>query len=241
MATFGCEDSFEVVEIEVNTRCNLACSYCPNSVEGYARAERRMSSALFSKITDELSQLSFAGRVSFHFYNEPLLRKDLAELVREIRAKVPMVFIDIYTNGDLLSDQKYAELLEAGVDRFYVTLHDAVQFPDRDYQLVQAPQAMTISGRGGLIEESRVALKLPCFAPAEMLTIRHDGIVVLCCEDADQTHIVGDVKSTSLSEIWNSPHLVSVRRLLTEGRRQEVGGICTGCTSRAHPIRGTAI
>ncbi len=232
---------FEVIEIEVNTRCNLKCEYCPNSVSGYAGVERRMSSALFSKVCDELADLSFCGRISFHFYNEPLLRKDLSGLVREARNKVPMAFIDIYTNGDLLSDTKYKELLEVGADRFYVTLHNATSFPNREYQLVQTPQAMTLTGRGGLIDETKIALTVPCYAPSEMLTLRHDGTVVLCCEDAGQSHVVGNAMSRSLYDIWNDSHLSAIRRLLAAGRREKVGGICRGCTSRAHPISGTAI
>ena len=232
---------FDVVEIEVNKRCNRACSYCPNSQSGYASREARMEAQLFSKICIELAELRFAGRISFHFYNEPLLRKDLATLVSEIRAMVPMAFIDIYTNGDLLTEKKYAELIAAGADRFYITRHSFDDFQNRDYQVVQMPSAMTLSGRGGMIETTLEPLDLPCFAPSEMLSVRHDGTVVLCCEDAEQSQILGNARFQSLVEIWNDKRFDTLRKLLQKGDRASAGGICAGCTNRAHPLPGTAI
>jgi MoaA/NifB/PqqE/SkfB family radical SAM enzyme len=41
-----------------------------------------------------------------------------------------------------------------------------------------------------------------CAAPAHFLTILADGKVALCCADQDGKHILGDVATHSLEEIW---------------------------------------
>src|SRR6185503_15506674 len=78
-----------VVEIEVSVRCNRSCIYCPNSKVGSTSPFSFMDIELFRRIIAQLSQISFSGRLSFHFYNEPLMRKDLEKLVAIARAPLP--------------------------------------------------------------------------------------------------------------------------------------------------------
>jgi 2-deoxy-scyllo-inosamine dehydrogenase (SAM-dependent) len=63
-------------------------------------------------------------RISYHLYNEPLLRRDLAQLVGVVDRLLPEALQLVNTNGDLLDDAHYLELRRAGVDYFYVTRHE---------------------------------------------------------------------------------------------------------------------
>ena len=90
----------KMVEIETYTACNRRCSYCPNAT--HERPDAFMSEALFASIIDQLSELQFGGRMSFHFYNEPLLDPRLTDFIRHSRQQLPSIRIVLYSNGDLL-------------------------------------------------------------------------------------------------------------------------------------------
>ena len=73
---------------------------------------------------DELAEIGYHGRICPVFYGEPLLEKRLVDFMRYIRTKLPKSWIEIYTNGDLLTPEKYSLLQQAGVDLFFITQHD---------------------------------------------------------------------------------------------------------------------
>lgn len=231
---------FQVVEIEVNTRCNLRCPYCPQSYEWFRRPESRMDDALFGSIIGQLAEVQFAGRLSFHLYNEPLLRKDLTRLVAWARESLPLAWLVLYTNGDLLDHARHHALLDAGIDRFLVTRHRGAPLPERAFQEVRFPGEFMLSNRGGLMAGSG-SRPLPCHAPMEMLMIRCDGSVVLCHEDAAKQEVIGDARKQSLEEIWTSERLDAYRRALEAGNRSGAAGICANCNNRLHPLPDTSI
>lgn len=230
-----------VVEIEVNSRCNRRCIYCPNSVPSFPSVERYMSRELFEKIIFELADIKFSGRLSFHFFNEPLLRRDLEELVRWARLQLPLAYFVLYTNGDLLSENRYTDLLDAGMDHFLVTRHDFDSYPERRFQFVQHPNNFTVSGRGGTIAQSSEPLNIACFAPSEMLNVLVDGDVVLCHEDAEKQYIMGSFATQTLTDIWFGKRFAAFRASLEKGDRLGAGGICQRCDNRLYPVPGAAI
>lgn len=232
---------FDVIELEINTRCNRACTYCPNSTSDFMGGELRMSAGLYERILSMLGNIGFSGRLSFHRFNEPLLRKDLAKLIAQARRIVPNAFIVIYTNGDLLDNRRYRELLQAGVDRFLVTRHDYDDFPARPFQFVQHPSNFALSGRGGTVSRATATLMLPCFAPSEMMIVRVNGDVTLCHEDARNEVVLGNLERDSIEQVWFSERVHWLRSLLERGQRAAAGGPCTFCDCRLHPLPGGAI
>ena len=75
-------------EIEINSSCNRACSYCPNSIT--KRDEiGNMEPNIFHRIITELAKHQFKGRVSYHFYGEPLLSRYLSEYIIYVKKKLP--------------------------------------------------------------------------------------------------------------------------------------------------------
>jgi GTP 3',8-cyclase len=200
-----------------------------------------MGRELFDTIIDQLAEIQFTGRLSFHFFNEPLLRRDLEALVTVARSKLPLAYFVLYTNGDLLTDERYAELLSAGMDHFFVTRHDFDAYPTRPFQHVQHPHHFTVSGRGGTIAASTAPLDIACFAPSEMLIITVEGDVVLCHEDAEKQHIMGSFANQTLAEIWFGERFKTFRIPLEDGERFRADTICQRCDNRLYPVPGTAI
>jgi cyclic pyranopterin phosphate synthase len=224
-----------VVEIEVGVRCNRACNYCPNSTVGSTSSSSFMEIDLFRRIIAQLSEIAFSGRLSFHFYNEPLMRKDLEALVVIARAELPLAHLVLYTNGDLLTDTRYQNLLEAGVDFFLVTRHGGEPVKPRLHQLVQFPQDLDLSGRAGAIVGVTSPLRRACYAPSEMLIVTVNGDVVLCHEDARREVVVGNLGRSALRDIWFGEDMERFRHHLLQGRREEAGSICARCDHRAYP------
>lgn len=230
-----------VVEIEVNRHCNRKCSYCPTSLSKGPNKAEMMTVELYHRVIEMLHQIEFSGRLSFHFYNEPLLRKDLEELVAWARAKLPFAFFVLYTNGDLLNQLRYEKLFEAGIDRFKVTRHDWEDFPQRPFQMVQFPDNFAVSGRGGSISQEEHSLDLHCYAPSEMLIVTLNGDVVLCHEDAERKYIMGNLQSQTLSEVWYSNEFKNIRKQLISQKRCSGPAICQKCNSTLYPVPGASI
>lgn len=224
-----------VVEIEVGVRCNRTCEYCPNDTVGTTSSSSFMDIQLYDRIIAQLAEIAFSGRLSFHFYNEPLLRKDLEVLVSAGRRALPLAYFVLYTNGDLLSEARYASLLEAGIDFFIVTRHGLEPMQLRKHQLVQFPQNLDLSGRGGAVESIVRPLRRACHAPSEMLIVTVSGDVVLCHEDARREVVLGNLGKSSLQEIWHGDVMEGIRNHLIRGERQEAGPLCAGCNHRAYP------
>jgi 2-deoxy-scyllo-inosamine dehydrogenase (SAM-dependent) len=194
-----------------------------------------MEIGLYRRIVDQLSRIAFSGRLSFHFYNEPLIRKDLEKLVAIARAALPLAHFVLYTNGDLLNDARYASLLEAGIDFFIVTRHGEEPMRHRPHQLVQFPKDLDLSGRAGAVISVKVPLRRACHAPSEMLIVTVNGDVVLCHEDARREVVVGNMGLSSLEDIWCGDEMERLRHHLVQGDRQEAGSVCARCDHRAYP------
>src|SRR5581483_938051 len=182
-----------VVELEVGVRCNRTCVYCPNSTLGPISSSGFMEIGLFGHIIAQLAEIAFSGRLSFHFYNEPLMRKDLEHLVALARAALPFAYFVLYTNGDLLTDARYEQLLRAGIDFFVVTRHGGEPMKPRLHQRVQFPRDLDLSGRGGAVASVTAPLQRACHAPSEMLIVMVNGDVVLCHEDARREIVIGNL------------------------------------------------
>jgi hypothetical protein len=77
---------------------------------------------------------------------------------------------------------------------------------------------------GTLHRESSV--RYPCYRPWLTFTALWDGRVSLCCADFDGRTILGDLRTATIKEIWNSEAYRAVRRLHLESGGPD---ICRAC------------
>lgn len=106
------------VSFEITHNCNAKCTHC--HLGGHVD-EQRASPERLGQICRELNPLiaQLSG-------GEPLLRKDVEDIVRAFRRPNRAPYIDITTNGFLLTREKYDTLLHAGIDQFGISL----DYPD---------------------------------------------------------------------------------------------------------------
>jgi MoaA/NifB/PqqE/SkfB family radical SAM enzyme len=77
---------------------------------------------------------------------------------------------------------------------------------------------------GTLNRESDV--RFPCYRAWLTFTVLWDGRVSLCCADFDGRHVLGDLRTHSIAEVWNAEPYRATRRI-----HLEEGGpaICQSC------------
>lgn len=226
-------DWFTMVEIEINSNCNRGCPYCPSSKLKRPNIPLYMDNNIFDRIINELQEINFSGRISYHFYGEPLLHPELDDIVENVSKALPQSRQVLYTNGDLLTEEKYLKLRKLGISHFVVTSHDSKPFPSRPAQTVLYPKDLHITYRGGIVGALSKPLTLPCCAPSTMLIVTISGDILLCYEDAKREHVMGNIMHQSLEDIWFSPMFSYIREQLASGNR-DVAGICRICNNTAH-------
>jgi cyclic pyranopterin phosphate synthase len=121
------------LRISVTDRCNLRCHYCmPEDEYLWLPREDVLSFEEIVRLADLLSEAG-VDRVRLTG-GEPLLRRDLSELVRQLAARPWIRDLALTTNGVLLGEQA-ADLYRAGLHRLTVSL-DTLR-PDRFLRLAR--------------------------------------------------------------------------------------------------------
>ncbi len=106
------------VSFEVTYQCNARCGHC--HLGGLFEEERAIPKR-FGELCRELAPV--VAQVSG---GEPLLRKDLIEVIREIKGSGGSGMMVLTTNAGLLTVDKYRELKRAGINEFSISL----DYPD---------------------------------------------------------------------------------------------------------------
>jgi 8-amino-3,8-dideoxy-alpha-D-manno-octulosonate transaminase len=194
-----------------------------------------MDEAIYEKILHNLVDMDFKGTISPHFYGEPLLDKRLPKLMKLTREILPDVEIVVFTNGDFLEQSMYDLLVSNGVNKFIVTAHDddalkrlkGMPFIGNCDIVLQSSIDIYKLNRGGLLYIPQVKAEC-CLFPSEYLVIDYLGNVLLCCNDYLSSNILGNIKSKSVSNIWQSEKYTRIREDLSNGNYSY--GICKKCT-----------
>jgi MoaA/NifB/PqqE/SkfB family radical SAM enzyme len=109
----------KVVYIEVTNRCNLLCETCPRS---YFQREPLKSLSLneFLRIAGQFPHMQ---RALLHGIGEPLLNRELPEIIRTLKGRHVEVIIN--SNGTLLTPLRQTQLIESGLDEYRCSIDGA--------------------------------------------------------------------------------------------------------------------
>ena len=104
-----------LVHFEVTLRCNAHCSFCDYwKTDASARASEMTSFAEAARFFNPML-VTFTG-------GEPLLRRDLEDLVAAVAGAIRLKYITLITHGAMLTLDRARSLWEAGVNQFNVSL-----------------------------------------------------------------------------------------------------------------------
>lgn len=149
----------EYLRVSVTDKCNLRCVYC--MPEGGLPWLHRDEILSYEEIAAIVRAAASVGVRAIRLTGgEPLLRRDLHVLVREI-ARIPGIEdLSLSTNGLLLEEQAEA-LAQAGLQRINVSL-DTLQ-PDRFQQIARRPGLdLVLRGIEAAIAAGFAPLKINC-------------------------------------------------------------------------------
>lgn len=115
------KNNVELVYIELNSKCNRQCWYCPNSFIDRHSQNISMPQELVNKISTELASIDYSGDITFSYFNEPLIDDNLFSNIEIIRSKAPKAYIHFATNGDYLTHDILVRLEKLGINRIIIS------------------------------------------------------------------------------------------------------------------------
>lgn len=139
-----------LVHFEVTLRCNARCGFCDYwKTDPSARAQELGSYADAARFFNPML-FTFTG-------GEPLLRRDLEELVSSVARAVRLKYIIVLTHGGMLTVDRARSLRAAGVDQFNISLdylderHDRARgIPGLTRRIFTTVEGMRSAGLDGI-------------------------------------------------------------------------------------------
>lgn len=234
---------FQQVLIETRTDCNNHCPFCPHAFNN--KKLHVMDWAIFCRIIDNLCEIGYNGRVALMVSNEPLLENRLINMVKYAKDKSPRIFMDITTNGRILSLELVDTLFRAGMDNINVNDYrdDRDSKPEGLSKNLEPIYEAYYNNPKITFERRRLDEKWPNYAgnipqtfdpskfgfcnfPFRKLNISYNGDVVLCCDDFMYATSFGNVMNRNLVDCWNDSVFNNIRLSLLHGKRI---GLCEHC------------
>ncbi len=234
---------FQQVLIETQTDCNNRCPFCPHAFN--KKPLGIMEWSCYTTIIDQLCEMNYNGRVALMLSNEPLLDDRLGDMIVYAKSKSQRLFLDITTNGKLLSVESVDHLFSLGLDNININdyRNDRDKYPEKWSSQLEPIHAAywnnpKVSFRHRRLDDSlpNYAGNIPqtfnkedfgfCNYPFRKLTIAYNGDILLCCDDFMYDTYFGNVLSQKLIDCWNNPKMNNIRLSLLNNKRI---GLCERC------------
>lgn len=237
---------FSIVEFNLCGLCNRKCVFCPrHDAKAFPNTDKHFPPELYEKIMRDLQKLDFNGTLLFSAFCEPLLYRHLEKVIELSKDYCPRARIEMVVNGDLATEEKVAQLFEAGLTTLCISMYDGPHQLEH-FQKLQKKMGLsdeqiflrkrwlppkehygiTLSNRAGAvelkdigIEKLKEPLKQACYYPFYQVLVDYDGAVLLCAHDWGKKLIIGNVKKQSILEIWNNNIMKTVRTKLFQKNR----------------------
>jgi len=235
-----------VIEISESGMCNRTCSFCPRSAPDYPHKNEFISDDLIKKISSELSKFHFKGIFLFSGFVEPMLDKNIFNLIKIVRKNLPLCKIEMVTNGDVLNDTRTLKLFESGLSTLLISIYDGKKEADNMKKMLDKAGiaetkykirhrylsendsfGITLSNRSGMMENAEYKikalsepLKKPCYYPHYTFFMDYNGDVLVCSHDWGKKLIVGSLVKEKFIDIWLGKKFQFARKKLLEGNRK---------------------
>lgn len=122
---------FYTIEIEATNYCNAHCEFCAHESsareKGYIDLNKfksfisRQKEIAKNNILNHVSAKEFTPKIVFGGLGEPLLHKEICELIST--AKANGFYVSLISNGSLLTKNMAVRLAESGLDELDISLH----------------------------------------------------------------------------------------------------------------------
>ncbi len=233
------------IEISESGTCNRSCSFCPRSAADFEDKKEFISNELYEKLCLELNELNYKGTIRFSGFVEPLLDKNIYNLLKMGRKYLPDCNIEMVTNGDPLNLKRLKKLFENGLNRILISAYDSKEDADKLEDLCKSADlsteqyivrhryyseeqdfGITLSNRAGLMENAEYKIKAlkdplknPCYIPSYTFFLDYQGDVLMCPHDWGKKVLLGNLTKENFLDIWFSKKSLRIRKMLNNSNR----------------------
>lgn len=233
------------IEISESGTCNRSCSFCPRSAPGFVDKKEFISNSLHEKLCLELKELNYKGTVRYSGFVEPMLDKNIYNLISMVRRYVPDSNIEMVTNGDPLNLKRLKKLFEHGLNKILISSYDGKEetelleklcidanldkkqymvrhryySKDHDFGITLSNRAGQMTGAEFKIDALKEPLRSPCYIPSYTFFLDYQGDVLMCPHDWGKKVILGDLNKQKLIDIWFSKRFMKIRQMLNTSNR----------------------
>lgn len=210
----------EIHEIELSSRCSLACRYCPHPKLERPKAD--MSWETFERTLEHVAyyvRQGTQGEVSLTGIGEAILHPRFIEAIFRVRETIGRQNIVLATNGVDMTPEIAEALAQLRVITFVSTHRPEKAGPA--WEMLK--KAGAIGGLNTAFVDSSIdwagQVKWHASAPSHDCTylaagwavVRQDGSINACCMDAHSKH--------KLATVWDEPGSLMTRPI----------GLCSNC------------
>ena len=233
------------IEISESGTCNRTCSFCPRSAPNFIDKKEFITNTLHEKLCLELKELNYKGTIRYSGFVEPMLDKNIFNLINMVRNYLPEVNIEMVTNGDPLNLKRLNKLFESGLNKILISAYDGKEESEKLEDLCMQANltekqyivrhryysededfGITLSNRSGLmtnaefkIENLKEPLKNPCYIPSYTFFLDYQGDVLMCPHDWGKKVILGNLNNNKFLDIWFSKKSMRIRKMLNASNR----------------------
>ena len=233
------------IEISESGTCNRTCSFCPRSATDFVDKKEFINDLLHEKLCLELKELNYKGTIRYSGFVEPLLDKNIYNLINKVRNHLPDSNIEMVTNGDPLNLKRLNKLFDNGLNKILISAYDGKEDAQKledlcvnanltekqyivrhRYYSEDQDFGITLSNRSGLMENAefkintlKEPLKNPCYIPSYTFFLDYQGDVLMCPHDWGKKVILGDLNKEKLKDIWFSKKFMGIRKMLNKSNR----------------------
>ena len=233
------------IEISESGTCNRSCSFCPRSAEDFIDKKEFITNELHEKLCKELQKLNYKGTIRYSGFVEPMLDKNIYNLINMVKNFLPDSNVEMVTNGDPLNLKRLEKLFQSGLNRILISAYDGKEDADKLENLCKSAHlsseqyivrhryyseekdfGITLSNRSGLMENAEFKiksltepLKNPCYIPSYTFFLDYQGDVLMCPHDWGKKVILGNLNKENLIDIWFSKKSMQIRKMLNKANR----------------------
>ena len=233
------------IEISESGTCNRSCSFCPRSAADFEDKKEFISNELHEKLCTELQKLNYKGTIRYSGFVEPMLDKNIYNLISMVKDFLPDCNVEMVTNGDPLNLKRLNKVFQSGLNRILISAYDGKEDADKLEDLCKEAQlsgdqyivrhryyteeqdfGITLSNRSGLMENAefkikslKEPLKNPCYIPSYTFFLDYQGDVLMCPHDWGKKIILGNLNKENFLDIWFSKKSMRIRKMLNNSNR----------------------
>ena len=233
------------IEISESGTCNRKCSFCPRSDPNFIDKKEFIKNELHEKLCSELKEFNYKGTVRYSGFVEPLLDKNIFNLISSVRKSLPKSNIEMVTNGDVLNMTRLKKLFSSGLNKLLISAYDGKKEADQLENLCKSANlnskqflvrrrylsededfGITLSNRSGLMENAEFKIKSlkeplssPCYIPSYTFFLDYQGDVLMCPHDWGKKIILGNLNKEKLIDIWFNKKSMKIREMLNKANR----------------------